>query len=235
MLNIRRYGWTWHEMFEVGEGIPAEYASALNQQYWEFRRQDDAKNDAKNNANHQAHSIPPTPSATAASVAVIIPPADTHISKCTTAGGKPPISAVSTTDQGDTNHEPHSTPTVPSTTAASDVVVSTVCSTIFAPTEMMGCATCGVKNKPLKLCGRCHSISYCSVECQRQDWHPHHRLVGPTHHPPQRLGLAPCLLRVCRCVERCLDRRSANPGPHRMPRNKLVPAHRNSVKLSSSE
>jgi hypothetical protein len=28
-------------------------------------------------------------------------------------------------------------------------------------------------DQPLKACSRCHSVSYCSVECQRQDWKTH--------------------------------------------------------------
>lgn len=36
------------------------------------------------------------------------------------------------------------------------------------------CQKCG-KTINLKMCGRCHKVFYCSVECQRSDW-KHHKI-----------------------------------------------------------
>lgn len=33
----------------------------------------------------------------------------------------------------------------------------------------MSCAVCN-KEETLKLCSKCHTVKYCSVECQRSDW-----------------------------------------------------------------
>jgi hypothetical protein len=35
------------------------------------------------------------------------------------------------------------------------------------------CQMCHEKERPLKLCGRCRLVRYCSPECQRQDWSIH--------------------------------------------------------------
>ena len=32
---------------------------------------------------------------------------------------------------------------------------------------------CQASDKPLKSCGQCHLVHYCSVECQRKDWKTH--------------------------------------------------------------
>jgi MYND finger len=39
-------------------------------------------------------------------------------------------------------------------------------------TEARACRVCG-KDGSLKKCGRCESVFYCSIECQRQDWNRH--------------------------------------------------------------
>lgn len=45
------------------------------------------------------------------------------------------------------------------------------------PCRLTGAVRCSSCNQggELKKCSRCHSVSYCSVTCQRSDWH-HHKL-----------------------------------------------------------
>lgn len=42
-----------------------------------------------------------------------------------------------------------------------------------------GCGTGGVQERPLLLCGRCRSVSYCSVGCQRKAWAEHKPACKP--------------------------------------------------------
>ena len=37
------------------------------------------------------------------------------------------------------------------------------------------CTCCGAASSSLKRCGRCHAASYCSVDCQRNDWKAGHK------------------------------------------------------------
>ena len=37
------------------------------------------------------------------------------------------------------------------------------------------CSCCGAASSSLKRCGRCHTVSYCSVDCQRNDWKAGHK------------------------------------------------------------
>ena len=46
------------------------------------------------------------------------------------------------------------------------------------PPEDKTCASCG-KEDATKICGRCKDQSYCSVDCQRQDWTRHKRGCVP--------------------------------------------------------
>ncbi|KAI0667953.1 ankyrin repeat-containing domain protein [Trametes maxima] len=41
------------------------------------------------------------------------------------------------------------------------------------PTDVKACVVCGTKDGMLKWCARCHTIWYCSKECQRHDWKTH--------------------------------------------------------------
>lgn len=38
------------------------------------------------------------------------------------------------------------------------------------------CHYCAIPIEKVKTCGRCKSVTYCSVDCQRKDW-PEHRLI----------------------------------------------------------
>jgi len=37
------------------------------------------------------------------------------------------------------------------------------------------CSCCGAASSSLKRCGGCHAVSYCSVDCQRNDWKAGHK------------------------------------------------------------
>ncbi|KAI0648662.1 ankyrin repeat-containing domain protein [Trametes meyenii] len=41
------------------------------------------------------------------------------------------------------------------------------------PTDVKACVVCGARDVMLKWCSRCHTIWYCSKECQRHDWQTH--------------------------------------------------------------
>ncbi|KAG5729442.1 Ankyrin-2 [Termitomyces sp. T112] len=48
-----------------------------------------------------------------------------------------------------------------------------------APRDEKGCDCCGVSDKPLKNCAKCHVARYCSVECQRKEWSTHKKTCQP--------------------------------------------------------
>lgn len=52
------------------------------------------------------------------------------------------------------------------------------------------CATCGVENVPLKQCGHCKQIKYCSRACQVVDWQNFHRLE--CHHHSSSCSSSSC-------------------------------------------
>jgi hypothetical protein len=39
------------------------------------------------------------------------------------------------------------------------------------------CASCGVRDRPLSACGRCHKVQYCNKFCQAAHWKGGHKLV----------------------------------------------------------
>jgi len=48
------------------------------------------------------------------------------------------------------------------------------------------CGECGSKKNVMKLCTRCKSVYYCSVECQRKAWGSHKKDCGASPPPPRR-------------------------------------------------
>ncbi|KAI0041529.1 hypothetical protein FA95DRAFT_1641612 [Auriscalpium vulgare] len=46
----------------------------------------------------------------------------------------------------------------------------------MAPRETRECAVCSKTQESMKQCSRCHSILYCSLECQRLHWQTHKSL-----------------------------------------------------------
>jgi len=62
---------------------------------------------------------------------------------------------------------------------AGDLIPTTVATTT---TKMaLSCKVCekgDTESAPLKKCGKCTEIYYCSAECQKQDWPAHRRYCG---------------------------------------------------------
>jgi TPR repeat protein len=45
------------------------------------------------------------------------------------------------------------------------------------PMSLEACAACLLKTTELMACGKCHSVYYCSIECQKADWLARHKKV----------------------------------------------------------
>jgi len=62
---------------------------------------------------------------------------------------------------------------------ADDLIPTTLATTT---TKMaLSCTVCekgDTESAPLKKCGKCKEIYYCSAECQKQDWPAHRRYCG---------------------------------------------------------